>query len=189
VEEKLVHLKLKNGFVILTRKNQDDGSFLHFHAEINTRHTADLLWEQLLLGFSDSEKSWIWPLEYERSGEAPVGGLYEGCTSKMIYKVPRFDRPEIPAKAVTYTYLWRQFDPDLRLLEYRTQDHPLEGGAVVQVLPLNRNRSQLCWDGAYKYNPAQEIVIESIVNYFPLLYRTIEDLIEAGPERLDYTKE
>lgn len=182
--EVLVHRRLKNGFVKLTSTFRDGESFLDFYAEINTRHPADLIWEQLLLGFSNSEKSWLWPLEFEHSETAPVGGLYPGCTSKMTYRVPRFDKPELPAKPVTYTYLWAQFDPGERLLEYQTLNHPLEGGAVVQVLPLENNRSQIRWDGSYRQEETQRVVVQSIVNYFPLLYSTIEDLIEAGPERM-----
>jgi hypothetical protein len=101
----------------------------------------------------------------------------------MTYRVPRFDKPEVPAKSATYTYVWNQYDPERRLLEYHSLDHPLEGGAVVQVLPLEGQRSRLVWDGAYKQLPGRDIVVQSMVHYIPLLYRTIEDLIEAGPER------
>lgn len=66
-------------------------------------------------------------------------------------------------------------------------DHPLQGGAVVRVVPLDAGGSQVQWDGAYEQgpHPSQEIVIASIISYFPLLYDTIEALIEAGPERLE----
>jgi len=48
-EEILVHRKLKNGFVKLSRSTQGGEILLHFQAELNTRHPADLLWEQLVL--------------------------------------------------------------------------------------------------------------------------------------------
>ena len=185
------HEKLKDGFLDLTRVTRNGGSFLDFYVEINTRHPADTIWEQLVLGQTDSDKSWLWPVEFERCAEPVVGGLHPGCTSRMTYHVPRFDKPGVPAKAVTYTYKWPQYDPDKRLLEYRTLDHPLEGGAVVQVLPLKGGRSQLRWKGSYKEKEgaSQEIVINSIINYFPLLFHTFEDHMEAGPERFESVTE
>ena len=54
----------------------------------------------------------------------------------------------------------------------------------MRVAPLGAGGSQVQWDGAYEQgpHPSQEIVIASIVNYFPLLYDAIEALIERGPE-------
>lgn len=183
-EEILVDHKLKNGTVVLSREEKDGAFLLHFRVRMDTRHSADVIWEQLVLGMTDSEKSWLWPLEYENTPEPPEGGPSVGCIMKMTYRVPRFDKPEIPAKPVTYSYQWPQYDPEARLLEYRSLDHPLKGGAIIQVVPLDGDRSQLRWDGAYEQDPSQDIVVESMVNYIPLLYDTMEDLIEAGPERL-----
>lgn len=184
-EEVLLHEDLNDGYVTLKRINRDGDEYLHFYAELNTRHDPDTVFEQLVLGMTDSEKSWLWPLEFERTPEPPEGGPHPGCVCKMTYRVPRFDKPEIPPKPVTYAYVWPQYDPARRLLEYRSLDHPLEGGAVVQVVPLEGGRSRLCWDGEYKQLPGQDIVVRSMVNYIPMLYRTFEELIEAGPERLD----
>jgi hypothetical protein len=183
-EETLLHEELRDGYVSLKRDTRDDGVFLLFYVELNTRHPADVIFRQLVLGLTESEKSWLWPIEYEKAPEPPEGGPAPGCICRMTYRVPRFDRPEIPAKPVTYTYVWPQYDPQRRLLEYRSVDHPLEGGAVVQVLELGGGRSRLVWDGAYKQLPGQDIVVQSMVKYIPPLYHRIEDLIEAGPERL-----
>jgi len=182
-DKTLLHHQLKDGFVTLKQVTRDGEDFLHFYIELNTRHPADLIWEQLVLGLTDSEKSWLWPLEFERCPEPPQGGPRAGCICKMTYKVPRFDKPEIPAKPVTYSYRWPQYDPQQRLLEYRSLDHPLQGGAVVQVIPLENGRSQLRWDGSYQHDPSATIVVQSMTHYIPLLYDTIEALIEAGPER------
>lgn len=185
--EILVDHKLNNGSLILSREREKGRLLLHFRARMNTRHPADVIFDQLVLGFSASRKSWIWPLQYESTPESLPEGLWVGCVTRMTYRVPRFDKPETPAKPVTYSYEWLQCDPEARLLEYRGLDHPLQGGAVVRVAPLDGGGSQVQWDGAYEQgpHPSQEIVIASIINYFPLLYETIEALIEAGPERLE----
>jgi len=183
-EETLLHEKLKDGFVTLKRQTRDDGEYLLFYVELNTRHPSEVIFEQLVLGLTESEKSWLWPLDYERAPEPPEGGPHQGCVCRMTYRVPRFDKPEIPAKPVTYSYVWPQYDPQRRLLEYRSLDHPLEGGAIVQVFDLEGGRSRLVWDGIYKQLPGRDIVVQSMVNYIPMLYHTIEDLIEAGPRQL-----
>ncbi len=185
--EILVDHKLKGGNLLLSRERNNDRVLLHFRVRMNTRHPADVIFDQLVLGFSDSARSWIWPLEYENTPEPSPDRMQAGCVTKMTYRVPRFDRPEIPARPITYSYEWLQFDPQARLLEYRGVDHPLRGGAIVQVKPLAGERSQVQWDGTYEQgpDPSQAIVIASIVNYFPVLYDTIEALIESGPERLE----
>lgn len=184
--EILVDHKLKNGNLLLARERKDGRLLLQFRVRMKTRHPADVIFDQLALGFTDSARSWIWPLQYEHAPESPAGGGHVGCVTKMTYRVPRFDRPEIPAKPVTYSYEWPQWDPETRLLEYRGLDHPLRGGAVIRVVPLDSGGSQVQWDGTYEQgpDPSQAMVISSIVNYFPLLYDSIEALIEAGPERL-----
>ena len=185
--EILVDHPLKNGNLLLSRERKNGRLLLHFRARMNTRHPADVIFEQLVLGFSDSARSWIWPLQYENTPEPPPDDLRVGCVTRMTYRVPRFDRPEVAAKPVTYCYEWLQFDPEQRLLEYRGLDHPLRGGALVQVHSLAGGASQIRWDGTYEQgpDPSQAVVITSIVNYFPLLYDTIEALIDAGPERLE----
>ncbi len=185
--EILVDHKLKGGNLLLSRERENGRLVLHFRARMNTRHPADVIFDQLVLGFSDSARSWIWPLHYENTPESPPGGLQVGSITRMTYRVPRFDKPDVPAKPATYSYEWLQLDPRARLLEYRGLDHPLQGGAVVRVEPLEGGGSQVQWDGAYEQgpDPSQAIVIDSIVNYFPVLYDSIEALIEAGPERLE----
>ena len=182
-EQILVDHPLRNGVVVLTSEEKDSESLLHFRARINTRHPADVIFEQLVLGLTDSEKSWIWPLEYEGTPGPTPGGPRVGCVTKMTYRVPRFDKPELPAKPVTYSYQWPRYEPENLLLEYLSLDHPLQGGAVVRVVALESGGSRIRWDGVYVQGAGQAIVVESIVNYFPLLYETIESLIEAGAER------
>lgn len=185
--EILVDHKLNNGNLILSRDQKNGRRLLRFRLRLNTRHSADVIFDQLVLGFSASEKSWVWPLQFENTPESPPEGLRVGSVTRMTYRVPRFDKPEIPAKPITYSYEWLRWDPDARLLEYRGLDHPLQGGAVVRVAPFDGGGSQVQWDGAYEQgpHPSQEIVIASMINYLPLLYDTIEALIEAGPERLE----
>ena len=134
--EILVDHKLKGGNLLLSRERENGRLVLHFRARMNTRHPADVIFDQLVLGFSDSARSWIWPLHYENTPESPPGGLQVGSITRMTYRVPRFDNPNIPAKPATYSYEWLQLDPRARLLEYRGLDHPLQGGAVVRVEPL-----------------------------------------------------
>ena len=183
-EKTLVNHPLRSGAVVLTSEEREGKSLLRFRARINTRHPADVIFEQLVLGLTDSERSWIWPLEYEGTPEPLSGGLRVGCVTRMTYRVPRFDRPKLPAKPVTYSYQWPRYEPENLLLEYQSLDHPLKGGAVVRVVALEAGGSRIRWDGVYVQQPGQAIVVESIVNYFPVLYETIEGLIEAGPEHL-----
>jgi hypothetical protein len=183
-EELLVDHKLKDGCVVLTREDRDGQSRLNFKVWMNTRHPADLVFEQLVLGLTDSQKSWLWPLEFQNTAEPLEGEPRVGTVIRMTYRVPRFDKPEIPARPVTYSYEFPQYNPEQRLFEYQSLDHPVKGGAIVQVVPLDENRSQVLWEGAYKHDADQTIVIESMVKYLPLLFDTIEDLTAAGPERL-----
>ena len=183
-QETLLEAPLNDGIVTLKRSLQDGEQRLHFYAEIRNRHDADTIFRQLVLGLTESEKSWLWPLEYESAPAPPAGGPHEGCLCRMTYRVPRFDRPEIPAKPVTYSYRWPQYDPERRLLEYVSVDHPLQGGAIVRVEERPDRGSTLIWDGAYRELPGQQRVVQSMIQYIPLLYRRFEALIAAGPERL-----
>jgi len=177
----LLDHKLRNGWVTLEREDKGGESRLLFRVQLDSDYPAELIFEQLVLGLTDSANSWLWPIEYEESPERPEGGVREGCKMRMTYRVPRFDKPEIPAKPVTYSYWWPQYKPGECLLEYQSLDHPLKGGAVVQVLPLGEGRSRLSWDGAYTFDPAQSVVIESMKNYIPFLYEKFEDNMDAGP--------
>jgi len=179
--EILLEHKLKDGTVVLEREQREQDSLLHFTVDMTIDYPADVVFEQLVLAMVDSERSWIWPIEYEYSPERPQGGVREGCQFKMTYKVPRFDKPEIPAKAVTYTYVLAQYRPENCLFEYRSVDHPLEGGAVVQTLPLKKNQCRLCWKGAYKQDVEQAVVVESLRNYIPFFYGKMEQRIATGP--------
>ena len=176
----LVDHPLKNGRLCLEREQQSKKMVLYFSVDMEVNHPANTIFEQLILGLTDSEKSWLWPIEFEYSPERLAGGVSEGCILKMVYKVPRFDKPEIPAKPVCYSYRLTQYKPDQCLFEYTGIDHPLKGGAVVQVLAVDDGRSRLKWRGAYEQDGSQDLVINSIIQYFPLLYDTIEEKIIAA---------
>ncbi len=183
--ETLVEHQLMRGFVRLSREQTENAALLHFHVEMEVEHPAKVMFEQLVLGLTDSEKSWIWPIEYENSAEPPEGGVHEGCLVKMTYRVPRFDKPDVPAKSATYSYTLAQYKPDDLLLEYQSIDHPLSGGAVVRVEPVSVNNSRIHWQGAYRQDPSQEIVVQSIIRYFPFLYDLIEQNAATGPSDLN----
>jgi len=161
---------------------------LHFIVDLKTNFPADVIFEQLVLGMTDSHRSWLWPVEYEDSPDPPPAEIKEGQRIRMTYRVPRFDKPEIPPKPATYSYVWPQYKPAERLLEYRSVDHPLEGGAVVRVIPLSETTSRLSWVGAYRQKPSQEIVIKSMLRYIPFLYGKFEDNIEARERAVNASK-
>lgn len=172
---------LKRGWVMLEREKVDGKTLLHFNVVLETDYPAQVIFEQLILGLTESEKSWLWPTKYESSPKPPEGGVREGCITYMTYRVPRFDKPEIPAKPVTYSYRLAQYKPERCLFEYQSIDHPLKGGATVQVQPLDENSSRILWKGAYEQEQEQQVVVDSMVQYIPFLYDTFEALIEAGP--------
>lgn len=180
-KEVLIKHELKHGWVSLERERLADKTLLHFNVELDTKYPAGVIFEQLILGLTDSEKSWLWPTEYESSPRPPEGGVHENCISYMTYRVPRFDKPEIPAKPVTYSYKLAQYKPQQYLFEYQSIDHPLRGGATVRVVPLSEETSRILWNGAYQQDQEQQIVVNSMVQYIPLLYDRFEELIEAGP--------
>ena len=179
--EKLLEHRMKGGTVTLERERRQQDTLLHFTVDMVIDYSAQCIFEQLLLAMTDSDKSWIWPVEYEYSPERPAGGIREGCSFKMTYKVPRFDKPEIPSKAVTYTYTLAQYRPADCLFEYRSVDHPLQGGAVVQTVPLDDNSCRLLWQGAYRQDVEQAVVVESLRRYIPFFYDKIAQRIAAGP--------
>lgn len=178
--EILLSHRLRNGAVTLAR---EDGLLLRFGIEMDVNHSAEVIFQQLLLAMTDSEKSWIWPSEYEYSPERPEGGLRSGCTFRMTYEVPRFDKPDVPAKPVTYSYTLVQFRPDEHLYEYRSVDHPLQGGAVVQVIATGECRSRISWKGAYQQDENRDIVVRSLLQYVPFFFEKMEQRILAGPMR------
>ena len=181
--EKILQHPLKTGWVSLGRERRGSDTLLHFEVELDIDYPAPVIFEQLILALSDTAKSWIWPHEYEYSPAPPAGGLREGCTFDMTYKVPRFDRPEIPAKAVTYTYTLAQYRPGDCLFEYRSVDHPLSGGAVVRTIARGENRCRLSWKGAYRQDREEEVVVQSLARYIPFFYGKVEECIAAGPPR------
>lgn len=177
--ERLLDHKLNHGWVTLDRETVDGDTLLHFAVEIDAAFSADVIFEQLILGMTDTPRSWLWPSEYESSPDAAPAQIEEGDALRMTYRVPRFDRPGIPAKPVTYSYVWHRFRPSDREFEYRSIDHPLSGGAVVRVVPTSASTCRLTWVGAYKQLPGQAIVVQSMVQYIPFLYGKFEENLEA----------
>lgn len=180
--EKLLHHPLSSGWVALEREVAADGVRLHFLAELRLDETVDDAFEQVVLGFSDTESSWLWPIEYERCPDKVAGRIQEGALVRMTYTVPRFDRPEIPASPVTYVYCLARYRPAEHLLEYRTHDHPLEGGAVVRVLPLTSGGSVISWVGHYLQSEAGSAVVQSMLQFLPLVFATMDDHARARRE-------
>lgn len=183
--ETLLQHNLNNGTVVLERERRQQGDLtqvlLHFCVDMTIDYPAELIFEQIVLALVDSKKSWIWPIEYEFSPERPVGGIRQGCLFKMTYRVPRFDKPDVAAKEVTYTYEMACYEPQQCLFEYRSVDHPLHGGAVVQTLPLTDSKCRLHWKGAYIQDQEQAVVVESLRKYVPFFYGKVEQCIAAGP--------
>jgi hypothetical protein len=181
--EKLLHHPLSSGWVALEREVAADGVRLHFLAELGLDETVDEAFEQIVLGFSDTESSWLWPVEYEWSPDKAAGRMQEGSLVRMTYTVPRFDRREIPASPVTYVYCLARYRPEERLLEYRTHDHPLQGGAVVRVLPGSNGGSVISWVGHYLQSEAGSAVVQSMLQFLPLVFVTMDEHARARRER------
>jgi hypothetical protein len=127
----------------------------------------------------DSRQSWLWPNKYESTPEPNPDANREGGTFKMTYRVPRFDKPEVPPTPVTYTYSLPRFRPEECMFEYRSVDHALKGGAVVRVIPTGTSTSRLSWFGAYQQDPDQAVVVKSLLRYIPFIYGAFEDNLDA----------
>lgn len=178
-KERLLHHPLRNGWVALDREVRDDDVQLLFSVELNTRFPAAEIFDQLAKAMVDSRQSWLWPNKYESTPAPNPDGNREGGTFKMTYRVPRFDKPEIPPTPVTYSYTLPRFRRAEYLFEYRSVDHALQGGAVVRVIPTGPSTSCLSWIGAYRQDPAQAVVVKSLLRYIPFIYGAFEDNLDA----------
>jgi hypothetical protein len=172
--ERLLYHPLGAGWAALDREDLPDGSLLHFLAELEIDEPVDAAFEQVVLGMTDSGRSWLWPTEYEWSPERPVGGVREGAAIKMMYQVPRFDRPDVAAVPTTYLYRLARYRPREHLLEYTTLEHPLSGGATIKVDAVHATRSRISWVGYYRIDPAQDIVVKSMLKFLPLVFVTMD---------------
>lgn len=177
--ERLLHHPLSAGWVALEREETEDGGILHFLAEMEFDEPVPAIFEQLVLGFSDSSRSWLWPTEYESCPALPPGGVREGALVSMTYRVPRFDRLETPAVPVTYVYRLARFCPDEHLIEYQTHEHPLVGGATISVHEIDASRCRISWIGHYRGSDAQEVVVNSMLKFLPLVFQTIDQHAQA----------
>lgn len=178
-KERLLHHPLRNGWVALDREVRGDEVHLLFSVELNTRFPAAEIFEQLAKAMVDSRQSWLWPNTYESTPEPNPDGNREGGTFRMTYRVPRFDKPQTPPTPVTYSYSLPLFRPAEYLFEYRSVDHALKGGAVVRVIPTGLSTCRLSWIGAYQQDPAQAVVVKSLLRYIPFIYGAFEDNLEA----------
>lgn len=182
--EILFEHKLKRGTVTVSHEQKGDDEALNFAAVIETDHPAKTVFEQVVLGFVDSEKSWIWPIEYENVPKPLDFELYEGCQFSMIYRVPRWDDPKKTMPGVTYTYFLKQYKPDEYLFQYESIDHPLRGGGTFRAIPTGEGTSRFDWRGSYVPSAGADKVIVSLRRYLPVLYEVFERNIEAGPREL-----
>lgn len=172
--ERLLHYPLSAGWLALEREATPDGGILHFLAEMEFDEPVPTIFEQLVLGFSHSSSSWLWPTEFESCPAPPAGGVHEGALVPMTYRVPRFDRPEIPAVPVTYVYRLARFRPGEHLIEYQTYEHPLNGGATIRVNETAAGCCRINWIGHYRQSAAQEVVVNSMLKFLPLVFQTMD---------------
>ena len=180
-KEQLVDHQLKTGWVTMHREKVESGGYrIDFEVQMDLEYPSAEIFEQVILGLTDTEKSWIWPAEHQWSPERPEGGVREGCILRMTYMVPRFDNPKIAPKPITYSYTLPQYRPEDCMFEYRSIDHPLKGGAVMHVLDLGESHCRVSWKGGYLQDPSQEIVINSLIKHVPFLYTEMEEKILAG---------
>lgn len=177
--ERLLYQPLSAGWVALEREPAADGGILHFLAELGIDEPVEAVFGQLVLGFSDSRRSWLWPTEYESCPAPPAGGVREGALVRMTYRVPRFDRPEIPAVPVTYVYRLAKFRPHEHLIEYQTHEHPLAGGATISVQEIDARRCRIRWIGHYRQSDAREVVVNSMLKFLPLVFQTMDQHAQA----------
>ena len=182
-EEILFDHKLKRGRVFVSRVDDGGTELMKFDARIDTDHPADLVFEQVILGFVDSEKSWVWPNKYESAPE-PLGfEPYQGCHLKMTYYLPRWDDLEKTMPGVTYNYTLKRYEPENLLFQYQSVDHPLEGGGTFEAIPTGENTSQFHWSGAYKPNEGADRILFYLRQYLPVLYDVFEENLERGPAK------
>ncbi len=172
---------LRNGSVTVSQETKEGVIYLHFAAVIETQHPAKVIFEQIIQGFTDSHKSWLWPVKYETAPEPLPYEVHEGCRFRMGYRVPRMDNPDELMPEVVYTYRLKTYRPDEFLFEYESIDHPLEGGGTVRAVPTSETTSRFDWRGTYCPKAGQERVIDSLRHYLPPLYEEFERNIEAGP--------
>lgn len=182
-EEVLFDHDLRRGKVMVTRTVEDGVELMKFDAKIDTDYPADIVFDQVILGFVDSPKSWVWPNKYESAPE-PLGfEPYEGCELQMTYYLPRWDDLEKTMPGVTYKYNLKQYKPAEHLFQYVSVDHPLQGGGTFQAIPTGKNTSRFHWSGAYKPTEGAEKILFALRQYLPVLYEVFEDNLERGPAK------
>ncbi len=183
-EEVLFDHKLKRGKVYVTRTIDNGIELMKFDARIDTDYPADLLFEQVIQGFIDSEKSWVWPNKYESAPEPLDFDLYEGCQVQMTYYLPRWDDLEKTMPGVTYKYKLKRYRPEERIFQYESVDHPLQGGGTFTAIPTGESTSQFHWHGAYKPTEGADKILFALRQYLPVLYEVFEENLEKGrPQR------
>lgn len=173
--------KLKRGFVRVDLEPDGDDWFINFAAEIDNDHPAEVVFEQVVTGFVDSEKSWVWPIKYECVPEPLPYPLTEGCVFRMTYTVPRWDDPEKTMPGETYSYRLARYAPDESIFEYQGIDHPMQGGGRFRAIPRDGGGSRFEWTGRYRSRGGDPRVVESLRRYLPVLYESFENNLLKGP--------
>lgn len=172
--------KLKDGWTMLNFEDINNKTLLHFSVQMFLPIPARICFEQLGLAISDTEKTWLWPIEYEYSPVRPPKGLVEGGTFQMTYMVPRWDKPEVPPGVATYEYDLKRWNPDGMKYEYVTRDHPMKGGGVVAITPVEDNKCHFSWIGTYNVPGRNKKVGDSLFQYVPVFFGALEDRAIKG---------
>ena len=112
---------------------------IDFDRTIETDLTPRRLWELMVGAFENPATSPVWPVDLE---EVDPVKLKAGQTVEGVYKLG-------PIKS-RLSYHITDFDPP-RAFSYRSDDdHPLAGGATVEVQHRRAGTSALRWHGHYK---------------------------------------
>lgn len=171
---------LKTGWLSFVKEKEGDGFKLLFDAALTLNLDAETTWRQMALAFTDTAKSWAWPVQYSTS--APVTPpLAEGGMIRTTYNMPRRKDPALPWYSFTYGYKMIQWKPEARQFEYRTaDDHPMNGGARVHIDDLGAGKSRLNWHGVYHLTREQEIIGDSFGWFFPIFIQALEERLTGA---------
>ena len=112
---------------------------IEFDRTIDTGLPAAELWTLIKQAFENPAESVIWPVELEEVN--PVE-LRCGAIVEATYKIgPLRARP---------SYRITEFERGHSFSYESTADHPLQGGATVEVEPMEPRGSTLRWHGSYR---------------------------------------
>ncbi|MEM7219336.1 MAG: hypothetical protein AAF515_13305 [Pseudomonadota bacterium] len=186
--ETILDHKLRRGSIVLTLEPAETQEKLHFDARFDTDHAADVLFEQIVQGFVDSDKSWAWPLLYERTPEPLLGDLHVGKQFRMGYSIPRWEDPLKTLPEVVYNYRLTNFSREDHIFEYEGIGHDMAGGGLFHAATLSPTASRFEWRGAYQSEPGNEKVHAGFKRYLPVLFEAFESCVESGPGEVHQTQ-